>query len=208
MDETLDPAILAAPHGKGSWSSGYKVDIEVDGEESEYFLKIVSVLRSLQIEKYLPNNVASPLAYGTLELDSSSSFFLTPFRYLSEKAVDPQPLAEVLDKLHKSSFSPTGEEYFSRQLKADIQWLHDVRGLDPEFDEVAEQFIEKVIPRLLRPLQSGGRNIKPTLVHGDVWPGNLQLDTNTRRVILYESCCYYGHKAIHCYHTAGLANGK
>ncbi|KAI1347589.1 Fructosamine kinase-domain-containing protein [Xylaria sp. FL0043] len=222
--------LSVSPHGKGSWSSGYKVDIEVDGEESEYFLKVITRPNHFEmargefesqreIEKYLLDNVASPLAYGTLELDSSSSFFLTSFRHLSEKVLDPQLLAEVLEKLHRSSVSPTGkfgfhvttfngvvplindwcdtwEEYFSRQLKADIQWLHSVRGPDPEFDEVAERFIEKVIPRLLRPLQSGGRNIKPTLVHGDVWPGNLQLDITTRRVILYDSCCCYGHNEL------------
>jgi len=27
-------------HGTASWSSGYKVDVEVDGEEKEYFLKV------------------------------------------------------------------------------------------------------------------------------------------------------------------------
>ncbi|TGJ87344.1 hypothetical protein E0Z10_g1498 [Xylaria hypoxylon] len=172
-----------------------------------------------ELQKCLPDNVGLPLAYGTLELDPSSSFFLTAFRHMSEKVVDPQPLAEVLSQLHRSSFSPTGkfgfhvttfngavplindwcdswEEYFGRQLKADIQWLHSVRGPDPKFDEVAEIFFEKVIPRLLRPLESGGRKIKPALVHGDVWPGNVQLDPATRRVILYDSCCCYGHNEL------------
>jgi hypothetical protein len=41
-------------------------------------------------------------------------------------------------------------------------------GADTEFNSVAEEFFEKVVPRLLRPLQSGGRSIKPTLVHGDL----------------------------------------
>ncbi|KAI1109209.1 Fructosamine kinase-domain-containing protein [Nemania sp. NC0429] len=241
MDETLDPAILAAlpngcevvsvsPHGKGSWSSGYKIDIDADGEEHEYFLKVISRPQHLEMargefesqkemEKYLPDNVASPLAYGPLELDSSSSFFLTKFRHLSERVLEPKPLAEVLARLHQTSISPTGkfgfhvttyngivplinnwcetwEEYFGRQLRADIQWLHSVRGPDPDFDAVAEQFFEKVIPRLLRPLQIDGRSIKPVLVHGDVWPGNVQLDTATQRVVLYDSCCCYGHNEL------------
>ncbi|KAI0450101.1 Fructosamine kinase-domain-containing protein [Xylaria acuta] len=222
--------VSISPHGKGSWSSGYKVEIDVGGEESEYFLKVITRLHHLEmargefesqneLQKYLPDNVSTPLAYGQLELDLSSSFFLTPFRHLSEKVLDPQSLVEVLQKLHQTSISPTGkfgfhvttfngvvplvndwcdtwEEYFSRQLKSDIQWLHSVRGPDPEFDEVADQFLEKVIPRLLRPLQTGGRSIKPVLVHGDVWPGNVQLDTATRRVILYDSCCCYGHNEL------------
>ena len=86
-----------------------------------------------------------------------------------------------------------GEEHFSRQLKADIKWLHSVRGSDPELDQVAGRFFENVIPRLLRPLQSGGRSIKPTLVHGDIGPGNAQLEKGKGCVILYDSCCCYGH---------------
>lgn len=50
--ENLDPAVLAVlpvgsevlsvvPHGKTRWSIGLRVDIEVDGEEREYFLKII-----------------------------------------------------------------------------------------------------------------------------------------------------------------------
>lgn len=169
-----------------------------------------------ELQRYLPDNVVTPLAYGKLELDASSSFFLAPFRHLSEKVLDPQSVAEVLQKLHQTSVSPTGkfgfhvktfngvvplvndwcdtwEEYFSRQLKSDIQWLHSVRGSDPLLDEIAEQFFQKVIPRLLRPLETGGRSIKPVLVHGDFWPGNVQLDTSTKRVCLYDSCCCYGH---------------
>ncbi|KAI1300889.1 Fructosamine kinase-domain-containing protein [Xylaria venustula] len=241
MDQPYDPAILAAlpagchvistkRHGKSSWGTGYKVSVDVNGEISDYFLKVIKGPHHFdmargefesqnELRKYLPDNAASPLAYGTFGLDPSSSFFLTTFRDLVEDIVDPLPLAKVLSTLHKNSLSPTGkfgfhvttfngkvplindwcdtwEECFGRQLRADIQWLHSVRGPDPEFDEVAEQFFEKVIPRLLRPLQSGGRNIKPTLVHGDVWPGNVQLDRITRHVILYDSCCLYGHNEL------------
>ncbi len=37
-----------------------------------------------------------------------------------------------------------------------------MRGEDPELQAVAEAFIDKVVPRLLRPLQTGGRTIKPS----------------------------------------------
>ncbi|KAJ3574071.1 hypothetical protein NPX13_g4485 [Xylaria arbuscula] len=233
-----DPAIIAAlptdccvisitPHGKSSWGTGYKVDITVDGDSTKYFLKIVSqhnhafMVRGefesqKELQKYIPDNVVVPVAYGTLELDPSSSFLLTAFRNFIEETVSPEKSAEVLSRLHKRSHSPTGkfgfhvttfngvvplindwcdtwEEYFARQLRADIQWLHSVRGPDPMFDDVAERFFEKVIPRLLRPLQSNGRSIKPTLVHGDIWPDNVQVEKDRQHVILYDSCCCYGH---------------
>ena len=45
-------------------------------------------------------------------------------------------------------------------------------GAWPEYDALREVLIEKVIPRLLDPLVSDGRTIKPCLVHGDLWDEN------------------------------------
>lgn len=121
----------------------------------------------------------------------SASFFLTPFRNLGDKTPEPAQLVEVLERLHKASMSPTGkfgfhittfngvvplvndwcdtwEEFFSRQLRSDIEWEQSIRGPDPEMDEISSEFFGKVIPRLLHPLQTVERNIKPVLVHGDV----------------------------------------
>ncbi|KAJ0122585.1 uncharacterized protein J7T55_003099 [Diaporthe amygdali] len=220
MNETRDPAILAVlphgcevvsvnAHGIGSWSTGYKVEVESEGKDLVYFLKIIRRPRHLELAKgeyesqaellkYLPDNAAIPLAYGPLELDSSASFFLTPFRNLSDKVPEPVQLAEVLEKLHKTSASPTGQFGFHTTTFNGIVPLVNecIRGPDPEMDEIAGEFFEKVIPRLLRPLQTGGRSIQPVLVHGDVWPGNVQIDRDTQRVILFDSCCCYAHNEL------------
>ncbi|KAH8653736.1 Fructosamine kinase-domain-containing protein [Xylariales sp. PMI_506] len=169
-----------------------------------------------KLAKYLPDNTVIPLAHGVLENDPSASFSLTGFRSLSDNIPSPVQLVDVLEKLHKNSISPNGkfgfhvntfngvvpivnewcntwEEYFTRQLRYDIEWEHSIRGPDPEFDAVAERFIQVVIPRLLRPLETGGRSIKPSLVHGDVWHGNVQIDIATQQVMLFDSCCCYAH---------------
>jgi protein-ribulosamine 3-kinase len=132
---------------------------------------------------------------------------------MSEKSPDPDQLVDVLDKLYRTSTSPNGkfgfhvptfngvvplvndwcdtwEEYFARQLRSDILWMHSIRGPNAEFDAVAEQFFQKVVPRLLRPLEN---NIKPVLIHGDIWPGNVQIDMADQCVILFDSCCCYAH---------------
>ncbi|KAK8130789.1 hypothetical protein PG999_003169 [Apiospora kogelbergensis] len=199
MDEELDPAILAAlpegcvtavnPHGKGSWSSGYKVDVEANGEEHKFFLKIIRRPRyaemalgeyesQKELQKYLPDNVIVPTAQGQCQLDSSASFFLARFRDLDEKVAQPSQLVEVLERLHRLSTSPNGkfgfhvatfngwaplvnewcdtwEEYFTRQSRSDIAWMSSIRGPDAEFDVVVKEFFDKVVPRLLRPLQTG-----------------------------------------------------
>jgi len=168
------------------------------------------------LAEILPDNVAVPLAFGTFQLDSSKSFYITPFRELMDKIATPTALAELLKTLHTTSRSPTGkfgfhvqtfngvvpvindwcdswEAWFTRQFKADILWEQSVCGRDPEFDAVADEFFAKVIPRLLRPLETGGRYIKPSLLHGDIWHGNCQIDADTQKVILFDSCCCYGH---------------
>ncbi|KAH8889032.1 hypothetical protein GQ53DRAFT_653075 [Thozetella sp. PMI_491] len=241
MDESLDPAIIAVlppgcevvavnAHGKGSWSAGYKIDVELNGEKKEYFLKILNrhnhremalgeYESQKELGKYLPDNVIVPLAQGPLTNDPSASFYLTSFRKMGDEPPDPGQLVEVLEKLHRTSVSPNGkfgfhvttfngvvpipndwcdtwEEYFTRLLRSDIEWERGIRGPDPEFDMVAEEFFQKVIPRLLRPLETGGRSIKPSLVHGDVWYGNVQIDTATQRVTLFDSCCCYAHNEL------------
>jgi protein-ribulosamine 3-kinase len=165
---------------------------------------------------HVPHNSVVPIGYGTFALDPSKSFFLTTYRELKEKTPDPTQLVDVLAELHKSSASPTGmfgfhvttfnghvplrnewcaswETWYARQLQSDIEWEQSVRGADAEFNRVAEEFFYKVVPRLLRPLQSGGRSIKPTLVHGDLWHGNAQVDMDTKQVVLFDSCCCYAH---------------
>ncbi|RYO97455.1 hypothetical protein DL764_007305 [Monosporascus ibericus] len=141
--DTLDPAILAGQFDTlqdtaSGWSTGLKVDVEVNGEEKEYFLKVVQQERFVEMSRA---------------------------EYEGQKAL--------------ATYIPDNE-----------------RGKDSELEEVAEHFIQKVIPRLLRPLQTGGRIIKPTLCHGDLWDGNIQIDVETKQPILFDSCCFYGHNEM------------
>jgi protein-ribulosamine 3-kinase len=57
------------------------------------------------------------------------------------------------------------------------------KGYDPEFDVLVPIMFNKVIPRLLGPLESEGRKIKPSLVHGDLWYESM----------VFDACCFYGH---------------
>ena len=43
----------------------------------------------------------------------------------------------------------------------------------PEFDLVCKLTLQKVVPRLLLPLEADGRVLKPCLIHGDCWDGKL-----------------------------------
>ena len=66
-------------------------------------------------------------------------------------------------------------------------------GKEEELDVLTKGIFEKVIPRLLRPLETGGRSIKPCLIHSDLWPGNSMSDNYTDKIIIFDSCAFWGH---------------
>jgi protein-ribulosamine 3-kinase len=168
------------------------------------------------LRRVIPNNIPLPVACGVFDLDKSKHFYLAEFHDMRQRVPKPQPLISLLKQLHQGSVSPTGkfgfhvttykgyfplqvawcdswEEFFARQFRAELIWEASLRGKNEEIEQLAEQLFEKVIPRLLRPLQTGGRSIKPTLCHGDLWHGNVEIDVNTQQLILFDSCAVYAH---------------
>lgn len=171
---------------------------------------------SMTLIEYIPDNIVPPIAWGTFQEDKSKSFFLTNFHYLVERLPSTPELLAIIKKLHQSSTSPNGkfgfpvttfygpppmdnswtdswEEYYTREFRSSVAYAQGPLGNDPELAEVAESFIQTVIPRLLRPLQTGGNKIKPTLCFGDLWDANIQIDVLTNKPILFDPCCFYGH---------------
>ncbi len=53
--------------------------------------------------------------------------------------------------------------------------------------------LDKVIPRLLRPLETEGRNIQPRIVHGDMWDGNTSVDATTDKPVIFDASGMYAH---------------
>ncbi len=119
---------------------------------------------------------------------------VTVSKLIIEQPASPTKLAAGLANLHKQSASPTGKFGFhmatchAKIAQAINTWedswcalytrhLGHVMNLArpilqwPEFDIVCKLTLEKVIPRLLLPLQSEGRVLKPCLIHGDCWDG-------------------------------------
>ena len=171
------------------------------------------------ISSVIPANAVAPVAWGYFEGDKTKSWFMTRFRNLRARTPQLDVFLPIILKLHQDSVSPTGmfgfhvtpfygpppmivdwtdnwEEFWTREFRAGIRYAQDNRGENPELVEVAEEFIEKVVPRLLRPLQTGGRNIKPSLCHGDLWDGNIQQDLDSRQPVIFDPCPFYGHQEM------------
>lgn len=56
--------------------------------------------------------------------------------------------------------------FYIQGMKHILAFGERTQGPSDELDALAVQLIEKVIPRLLRPFETGGLQIKPILVHG------------------------------------------
>jgi len=96
---------------------------------------------------------------------------------------------------NSANWTASWEEFYLREFGASLDYAqqHLPTGHDAELAALGEEFMAKVIPRLLRPLQTGGRSIKPVLCHGDLWDGNVQVREDTGDAVLFDPCPYYGH---------------
>ena len=67
------------------------------------------------------------------------------------------------------------------------------KDIDTEFEELKKRVMDKVIPRLLRQLETGGRSITPCLVHGDLWDGNASVNVDTGKSTIFDGTPLYAH---------------
>lgn len=165
----------------------------------------------------VPDFAPKPIAWGTYQSIPNTHFFLCEYRRMEENVI-PEPIefANRLSALHTSSVSPTGkfgfhiptysgnlpqvngwteswEAFFSRNLKLALELEIDAKGMHPEFEFLIPVIFDRVIPRLLRPLESGGRSVKPSLVHGDLWYANSGVDALTGQPLIFDACSFYAH---------------
>jgi protein-ribulosamine 3-kinase len=144
-----------------------------------------------------PDFAPKPIAWGTFKSNPELHFFLCDFREMDNELPEVKKFAENLAKLHRNSVSPTGKFGFhvttyNGNIPQDVRWVDTweecfllgtkmdfeleavARGKSDELETLKIPLFEKVIPRLLRPLETGGRKLKPCFVHGDLWYGNSQ----------------------------------
>ncbi len=92
-----------------------------------------------------------------------------------------------------TTWCDTWEESYVLRLKASLEQERVVHGPDKENEKLLPALYEKVIPRLLRPLQTRGRSIKPALFHGDIWYGNISTNADTGEPLMFDPSVFWGH---------------
>ncbi|KAI1295903.1 Fructosamine kinase-domain-containing protein [Xylaria venustula] len=173
----------------------------------------------------LPNNIPKPIATGALVEDPKKHFYIAEFKNMASKMPRTSKFVSVVAKLHQNTESPDGrfgfhittyggdypidtswcdtwEEFFTRLMRNTMEKERLIQGPNEELDRLSPIILEHVIPRLLRPMESNGRKLKPVLLHGDLWHGNVAADNATDEPIFYDPCAFYGHNE--CKYTQGL----
>ncbi|KAI1266435.1 Fructosamine kinase-domain-containing protein [Xylariaceae sp. FL1019] len=165
-----------------------------------------------------PEIVAEPLGWGIYESNTDASFFVCRYHELSGDIPEVSDFPELLAEMHKSerAVAPTGEfgfgrvtyggrnpvffpmcrtweECFSAGLALTFDLEQETHGPEELMTQLRESIMTKVIPRLLRPLETEGRKIVPTLCHGDMWDGNASVDVNTGKPMIFDATPLYAH---------------
>lgn len=168
------------------------------------------------LHETLPEFIPKPLAWGTYRSDTNIHFFLCQFVDMDDELCSLDTFPKLVAEIHNKGVSPTGkfgfpvttyqgrlpqdptecdtwEECFTRNIH--IMFEHELasQGHDEEFVSLREQVMAKVIPRLLRPMETLGRKLVPRLVHGDLWEGNTGTDLETGMPKIFDACSMYAH---------------
>ncbi|KAL8832975.1 MAG: hypothetical protein Q9170_004611 [Blastenia crenularia] len=167
----------------------------------------------------LPEFTPEPIAWGTFLQDENVHFFLCEFVKMTDDLPDIGGSMGMLAGLHCKSSSPNGlygfhvptlqgkfpqytewtaswEDFFTQSIKRVFVNEEKSQGPDEEVQRLCQETLSKVVPRLLRPLETGGRHIEPRLIHGDLWDGNTSTDIATNLPVIYDATCIYAHNEL------------
>jgi protein-ribulosamine 3-kinase len=165
-----------------------------------------------------PHMVPEPIGHGTFSTNSDTHFILIEFLHLHDGLPSEEDFCRQLAELHRKSMehSPNGkfgfhlttcngtvqqdstwtnswETFYTRLLKQAFTFDEEAPGPCSEYSELLPLIYDKVCPRLLRPPETEGRTIRPALIHGDLWDGNVALQAHTEQPYIFDSSAFYAH---------------
>lgn len=171
---------------------------------------------SKDIHKLMREFIPRPFGFGKYKAAKLPTYFyLSEFLDMDvELAPDPKEFCGKLAAIYRNSKSPNGKFGYHVQTcdgkmahTADWEanWANFFRNLFvgvckldlqtngpwPELERAVTQIADKVIPRLLGVLQADGRQIKPAIIHGDLWEGNMGINMETGQSILFDAGSYF-----------------
>ncbi|XMA12746.1 hypothetical protein WAI453_005537 [Rhynchosporium graminicola] len=203
----------AESYGDSEWNQTGRVTVELpDGDVKRFFLKLaidengrqlcrgeftaISVINAL-----IPGLVPRAVAWGQYTFSPPVTFFfIEDFHDLDMGLPNPKQMAQRVVQLH-SLVSPNAKFGFEVPTFDGIAphpagWETSWRAYFIKLSKAAELMLEHVVPALLDPLQEGSNAIKPRLIHGDLWGGNIGTDKETGEIVFLDVGSFYGHNEL------------
>lgn len=169
-----------------------------------------------EIHSVVGDFTPKPIAWGSFKAIPNAHYYICKFYELVGELPKQAEFCEKVAALHSKSQSPNGkfgfhmvtyngdlpqengytdtwEECFTNGFKHMLNKNIERGGPWEEVESLKSDMLDKVIPRLLRPMESNGRSIKPSLVHGDLWCGNTDIDSQTDQPLIYDPASFYAH---------------
>ena len=163
------------------------------------------------IDKAVPGFAPKPLCFGALP-DGGAFLVTTYMRLSTSHSVSIQKLfGRKLAEMH-SSQSPNGkfgfpvvtmcgiteqdntwEDYWptfykERRLRPILKKCLQNNPGDNELRRLCEIVIDKVVDHIMKDIE-----IKPVLIHGDLWSGNWGVNLDADEPVVYDPSSCYGH---------------
>ena len=132
---------------------------------------------------------------------------------------DHVKLGARLAAMHRNSVSPNGKfgfpvqtydgariqsigwdekwtSFFSKLLAEAYRQDVESNGVWPQLDQMYQRVQSRLIPRLIGALELKGRSVSPTLIHGDLWEGNIGVESETGDPWIFDCAAYYAHNEM------------
>ncbi|KAL8649618.1 MAG: hypothetical protein Q9226_005499 [Calogaya cf. arnoldii] len=173
-----------------------------------------------ELYKTAPKLVPKPYTWGKLNVSNPDTyFFLCDFIEMTNQNPDPAQLCAKLVSMHQASVSPTGMfgfhvntcqgnlaqqtswnpswvEYYIQLVRGAMRLNTEINGNWKNLEQCVDRLISDVVPQVLGPLESDGRVVKPCLIHGDLWDGNIGTDFETGEIYIFDASVHYAHNEM------------
>ncbi|KAJ6024283.1 Fructosamine/Ketosamine-3-kinase [Penicillium herquei] len=171
----------------------------------------------VELYKANPDFVPNTHTWGKLCVSNPDAYYLlSDFIEMKNQAPDPASFASQVVKSHQASKSPTGifgfhlntcqgnlpqqtawnpswVRYYIQRLKGAMALNKERNGDWKDLEQLIDRLITHVVPQVLGPLEADGRKVKPTLIHGDLWDGNIGISLENGGVYSFDACSHYAH---------------
>jgi protein-ribulosamine 3-kinase len=175
----------------------------------------------MEITKVLPDLMPAPYGWGKYKHgDRPTYFYLSEFVDMDVTTV-PEPIefTQKVAELHRKLTSANGKfgfhvttcdgkcahvvewedewaVFFVKLIRGVAKLDSETNGSWPKLELALDHVLNKVVPRLIGALQSEGQKIVPSLIHGDLWEGNVGANMETGNIVLFDAGSYYAHNEM------------